>query len=238
VFVPGAGFEYFEWCGWLNGGNALPLGSTQVGGSGTWALQGLDTQVLPGEAAGWTCATGVLTQIELRSQYGDFSVPELKSLSVISGETIGGGVQGRVEGSLQFADQVAAGVADGPNDVQNATVPWAIDTDEDGIDLCVTAGGCGRSVFWGFASPEVFHLRPPTIAVRDDSPLVGPRDQEFGHVMGMLQGHKPGGSVLAAAYVPRPMPLGPAFDVNVDMNGASVAGAGCDAAGGYFEFFP
>jgi hypothetical protein len=236
-FRPGVLVEPFGWCGWLNGGNALYLGSAQVSGTGTWQLQGLDTQVLPGEAAGRTCATGVLTQIELRSQYGDVSVPELHSLSIIGGETIGGGVQSRVSGSVQFADQVAAGVADGPNDVQDTIAPWTIDTDEEGTDLCVTAG-CGRSVFWGYASPEVFHLRPPIIAVRDDSPLVGPRDQEFGHVMGVIQGHKSGGSILAAGYVPRPAPVGPAFDVNMNLNGGGGGELGCDAGGGYFDFFP
>jgi hypothetical protein len=231
--LPPATCITFGWCDWLNGGNALYLGSPQVSGAGTWQLGGLDLQVLPGVAQGPTCATGVGTQIELRSQYGDVSVPEI-SLGLLQGQ---GGLFASAVGAIWGADRVALGVADGPNAVQNATSPWTIDTAEDGVDLCTNAA-CGSIVQWGYGIDGPLKFLAPRIEVRDDSPLTGPRDQEFGHVMGMLQGHKPGGSILAVAYVPRPTPVGPALDVNVDMNGASVEGAGCDAAGGYFEFFP
>src|SRR5262245_3110716 len=77
-------FENFELCDWLFDGNPIQLGSAVVTGGGTWRLQGLDTQVLPGVAqGGWpTCASGVLTQIELHSQYGNISVPEVVYLQM------------------------------------------------------------------------------------------------------------------------------------------------------------
>jgi hypothetical protein len=196
--------------------------------------------VLPGASAGGTCDTGVLTQIELHSEYGDVSVPEVVYLQMVEPYPQPG--QQRIGGRIDFANQVAAGVADGPNDVQSATAPWTVDTDEDGADLCTNGTGCGAPVRWklglGTWDPGgVETFLPPQVEVRDDSPLVGPRDQEFGHVMGMLQGHKPGGSVLAVASVPRPTPVGLAFDVNVNMNGGP-GGPGCDASGGYFDFVP
>jgi hypothetical protein len=228
----------FTWCDWLANGTALYLGSAVVNGAGTWQLQWPGTQVLPGAVTGRTCSTGVLTEIFLYSQYGDVSAPEMQYLQV---DERGGSVMQldlthrRVGGRIVGANQVAAGVADGPNDVQDATAPWTLDTDEDGTDLCESGLGCGAPVWWKLGGGGTFE--PSRIEVRDDSPLVGPRDQEFGHVMGMIQGHKPGGSVLAAAYVARPAPLGPTINVNLDMNGASVSGAGCDASGGYFDFF-
>jgi hypothetical protein len=222
----------FEWCSWLNGGNAIFLGSTQVNPLGTWQLLDRDLQVLPGNAAGRTCATGVLTQIELRSQYGDFSVPDVMSVDMV--DVTGDAGHQRLGATIEFANQVAVAVADGPNDVQDATAPWTIDTDEDGVDLCESGLGCGALVRWRLAGGGTF--QPPSIEVRDDSPIVGPRDQEFGHVMGMIQGHKPGGSVLAAAYVSRPTPVGPALNVNVDIK--ADIGLGCSSSGGYFDFLP
>src|SRR5262245_44439914 len=201
----------FEWCGWLLGGNALRLGTTQVTEAGTWRLQGLDAQVLPAEVEGRTCATGVLTQIEVRSQYGDVSVPDVQNLNLPAGTT-----HRHIRGAVEFANQVAIGIADGPTDVQDAANPGAVDTDEDGIDVCESGLGCGAPVSW---SSSEGMLISPSIEVRDDSPLFGPRDPEFTHVMGMIQAHKPGGSVVAVAYVPRPAPpLGPILNINVDIN--------------------
>src|SRR5262245_23939158 len=138
--------EGFELCAWLFNGNPIALGTTVVTAAGTWRLQGLDTQVLPGSAAGRTCATGVLTQVELNSQYGNVSVPELVYLQMR--ERNPGPGQQRIVGRVKFANQVAAGVADGPNDEQTATAPWTIDTDDDGADLCVNGIGCGATVEW------------------------------------------------------------------------------------------
>jgi hypothetical protein len=226
------GGAVFEWCGWLFNGGAIFLGSTVVSGAGTWRLQELDTQVLPGTAAGRTCATGVLTQIELQSQYGNVSVPNVKGLDMLDSDA----AHQLVGAGIEFANQVAIGVADGPNDVQDAVAPWTIDTDDDGADLCVNGIGCGAPVSWKLrGSPGTF--QPPSIQVRDDSPVIGPRDQEFSHVMGMIQGHKPGGSVLAVAYVPRPAPLGPVINVNVDVKGLEDLG-GCSSSSRFFDFFP
>jgi hypothetical protein len=204
------GTPLFEWCGWLLP-NALPLGTAVVTAAGTWRLQGLDRQVLPAEVEGRTCATGVLTHIELHSEYGDVSVPEVQNLNLPPGTT-----HRHIRGAVQFANQVAIGIADGPQDVQDGANPGAVDVDEDGIDLCESGLGCGTPVSWS-SSGGLFIS--PTIEVRDDSPLFGPRDPEFNHVMGMIQAHKPGGSVLAVAYVPRPAPpLGPILNINVDIN--------------------
>src|SRR5262245_47226017 len=200
----------FEWCNWLQG-TALRLGGATVTAAGTWRLQGLDRQVLPAEVDGRTCGTGVLTQIELRSQYGDVSVPDVQNLNLPPGTT-----QRHIRGAVQFANQVAVGIADGPQDVQDAANPGAVDTDEDGIDVCESGLGCGAPLSWS-SSGAMFIS--PSIEVRDDSPLFGPRDPEFNHVMGMIQAHKPGGSVVAVAYVPRPAPpLGPILNINVDIN--------------------
>src|SRR5262245_24041030 len=126
----------FQWCAWLLGGQALSLGTATVNSLGTWQLTGLDWQVLPGEAAGRTCATGVLSQLELHSQWGDVLVPNLTNLNMTVGSDP---THQRVGGAIQLANQVAIGLADGPNEVQTdpgGLAPWIEDTDEDGVDLC------------------------------------------------------------------------------------------------------
>jgi hypothetical protein len=219
------GVDPFSWCSWLNNGNAIYLGSAVVDAYGNWRLQGLDTQIMPPLTGGNQCGSGLLTEFQLQSAYG-VAVPDIKWLNVRKP----GNQVATIAGAIEFANQVAAGVADGPNDVVDADHPWTIDRDDDGTDLCLTNLGCGARVSWK-ASAGTF--ASPSIQMRDDSPLLGPRDQEFSYVTGMIQGHMPGGSVLAVAHVDRP---NPAPQVRVDLNIKGLEKLNiCDSLG-FFDF--
>ncbi len=197
----------FGWCAWKNNGNALVLGSTIVGSTGRWALDNLDVSVLPSIADGGSCGGGLKTELLLDSVYGAGSAPVSTWLNVEKPTQ----QTGTVMGSLEFANRAAIAIADGPDD---GDTPFPRDVDEDGIDLCASGIGCGTKVSWK-CNGGTFQC--PQTTVHDGSSITA-TDREYPFVVGMLAGHKPGGSILMAAEVSRPA-LGPTFHIDLDIGG-------------------
>jgi hypothetical protein len=205
--VPGDTSDPFDWCAWKNNGDALTLGAAFVGANGRWALENLDLPILPSVADGSACAGGLRTELLLDSPYGAGSAPVSAWLNVEKPTH----QTGTVMGSLEFANRAAIVVADGPDD---GDTPFVRDVDEDGVDLCASGIGCGTRVTWK-CNGGTFQC--PQTAVHDGSSLAS-TDREYPFVVGMLAGHKPGGSVLMAAEVNRPA-LGPTLNVDLDIGG-------------------
>ena len=65
------------------------------------------------------------------------------------------------------------------------------------------------------------------ITVHDGSTITTP-DPEYPFILGTMQGHAAGGSILAAAAIPRGEPLGFTVNVNVKLRGRLDINLGCD----------
>jgi hypothetical protein len=63
--------------------------------------------------------------------------------------------------------------------------------------------------------------------VHDGSTITTP-DPEYPFILGTMQGHAAGGSILAAAAIPRGEPLGFTVNVNVKLRGRLDINLGCD----------
>ena len=67
----------------------------------------------------------------------------------------------------------------------------------------------------------------PSLTVHDGSTITTP-DPEYPFILGTMQGHAAGGSILAAAAIPRGEPLGFTVNVNVKLRGRIDINLGCD----------
>jgi hypothetical protein len=212
----GESSDPFEWCAWKS--NPIHLGGTTVGANGRWALNNLDVSLLPSIPNGDACGSGLKTEILIDSPYSPGSVPVASWLNVNRPTPN----TATVQGALEFADRAAIAVADGPDDGDTA---FPRDVDEDGADLCASGIGCGRKVTWR-CNGGTFQC--PQTTVFDGSTITS-ADLEYPFVVGLLSGHKPGGSVVMAAEINRPA-LGPTLNLNVKIGGLPA----CD--GSFFDF--
>ena len=201
------GANLFSWCAWKFGGARIYLGSTFVDGYGAWKLSGLDVQALPSIPDGTSCAGGLKTELEIDTFEAAGSAPTAHWLNLRRPTPN----TGTVSGGIQGAYRVAAMVTDGPDD---GDAPFQHDVDEDGADLCKNGIGCGANVTWK-CSGGTFQC--PQTTVYDASTVIQ-NDHEYPFVLGMMTGHKPGGSVIMAAELNRPA-LGPTFNVNLKIKG-------------------
>lgn len=225
----------FGWCGWKNGGNAVMLGETTVGADGLWRLtnlSNLSTVVLfPGVASGSTCGGGVYTELlprvcEANGSCTAWTVPEVHWLNLRRR----GSAQAQASGSVSGAIRTALAVADGPNDGPEPSSVF--DVDEDGIDTTLTGFEIGQRVTWKCGAGGTAIC--PSVTVHDASTIVAP-DPEFPFILGTLQAHASGGSVFAAASVPRNEDLGFVVNVNVRLKGDLDIDLGCEQ-GTFFDF--
>lgn len=209
----------FSFCTWNNGGNWLGAGPiVTVGSDGLWSVTGLDVMVYPTVIGQQRCDAAAYTEFRVAvagQPQPPLTPPELLMMNVRSPD----GSDRWVEARVRSADQVALGVADGP-DMPGTQHPGEPDADEDGIDLCNTRGlGCGADVTWRKDSGYTFFA--PKI-IEDDGSVFGiPNivDAEFDFVTGMVQAHRPSYSFLAVATLPRwRAAKGPTLQVNVDVN--------------------
>ena len=231
-----SGNDHFSLCGWKNGGVPVLLGSTHANPNGVWSLHGLREQtavmLFPGAPGGNACHGGVLTQLLPRACDApgvgctDWAPPDLRWLNV---KKVGGNV-GTASGSIEDAHTAAVSVADGPND---GPAPSSVfDVDQNGIDTALTGFELGQRVTWKCGSGGTALC--PSVAIHDASTLFEP-DPEFPFVLGTLQGHRPGGSIFAAAAINRGQPLGLAVNVDVRLRGDIDHNLGCDEPA-FFDF--
>src|SRR5262249_40630851 len=185
---------------------ALVPATAHVGPERLWPLYTSDPPVLPSVPDGTACSGGLKTEFLIDSPYAIGEAPVAYWLDVNRPTQ----QTGTVMGALEFADRAAIAVADGPDD---GDTQFARDVDEDGVDLCASGRGCGHKVTWK-CNGGTFQC--PQTTVHDGS-SVFENDLEYPFVVGLLAGHKPGGSVLMAAELNRPA-LGPTFHLDVDIN--------------------
>jgi len=197
----------FDWCAWKNDGNPITLGSAPVGADGRWTLADLDLAILPSVADGTACGGGLRTELLIDSPYGPGTAPVAYWFNVDRPTQ----QTGTAAGALEFADRAAIAIADGPDD---GDTPYPRDVDEDGIDLCASGIGCGAKLTWRCNGGT---LQCPQTTVHDGSTVID-ADREYPFVVGMMTGHKAGGSVVMAAEINRPA-LGPTFHIDLDIGG-------------------
>ena len=188
----------FSWCNAPGDGVRFGLGGATVGADGSWTLAGLTLPVVPVAAAPSSCAGGLRTEFLVDSGFGPGVAPEatwlnLRLLNPTSTATVAGAIDG--------AEQAAIAVAAGPS-AGSAYSP--VNDAVDGLDLCASGFGCGRHVAWRCDGGGTFAC--PRLTVADQSAFPG--DSEYPFVLGVLTGHRAGGSVLMVTKVPRPVAPG------------------------------
>jgi hypothetical protein len=231
------GTDPFAWCEWKNNGAETPIAWTGVAGNGVFQFtnlraRGTTVMVFPPSAGDAVCRGGLYTEILLRECDGILGgncttseVPTMRWLNVRKLPGSVGAAMARITGAYQAALSVADGPDDGPefSDV--------LDVDQNGFDTTL-GGGVGRPIEWRCGAGGTAPC--PSIAVHDGS-TVFETDPEYPFVLATLQGHRPGGSIIAAAARSRDNPLGFAVNVNVKFRGSLDLNLGCDRAR-FFDF--
>ncbi len=230
------GDDLFQLCGWKNGGNAVYLGAAYADGTGTFRFDNLRSQftvmLFPSAAASGTCQGGVFTQLLPRAcdspgvNCTAWNPPTLHWLNVKKPNEI----TGTAAGSLSNAETAAIAVADGPND---GPEPSSVnDVDQNGLDTRRPGMTWGQRVTWkcGAGGTAVC----PSVTIHDASTVIE-ADPEYPYLLGTIQGHRPGGSIFAAAAVGRGQDLGFTANVNVKFRGLLDINLGCDQQK-FFDF--
>jgi hypothetical protein len=227
----------FSWCKWKNGGQPFLVSYAVAGADGRWWMTnlrqlGTTVMIFPPGPAEDRCLGGVYTELLTRAcdapnvNCTTSQVPTLHWLNVRRlGPTIG-----VVMGSVSDADQAAAAVADGPNDGPNASD--VVDVDQNGVDTTRYGFTPGQRVTWRCGQGGTMGC--PSIAIHDASTALTP-DPEYPFVVGTIQAHRGGGSIFAAAAIPRGQPIGFAVNVNVRFRGLLDINLGCDRKS-FFDF--
>ena len=140
-----------------------------------------------------------------------------------------GGI-GAALGKITGAHQAAIAVADGPND--GPEYSDVVDVDQNGFDTTTPGAIPGQPIEWRCGQGGTAPC--PSVAIHDASTAIS-TDPEFPYVLATLQGHRPGGSIIAAAAMTRDSPLGFTVNVNVRFRGLLDVNLGCDRAR-FFDF--
>ena len=229
--------DAFAWCAWKNGGGLVRIAVTQADAAGAWRLSGLRSggntvMLFPPGPGGDKCRGGLYTELLPRACDAPgigctaFAAPRLHWLNVKKlTQTIG-----VVMGSVSEAEQTAAAVADGPDDGPEPSD--VVDVDQNGIDTTAQGYTVGERVTWRCGQGGTAPC--PSITVHDASTAIQ-TDPEFPFLLGTIQGHRPGGSFIAAAAIPRGAPIGFSVNVNVKFRGRLDVNLGCDNAK-FFDF--
>lgn len=231
------GTDVFSWCPWKNNGNAIRLGIVNADVDGTFKMENLrqsgnTVMLFPAAPAEDRCAGGVYTELLVRScawpniDCTAWDHPTLEWLNVRRPTPIIGNVAGAVTG----AEQTSAAVADGPNDGPEPSD--VVDVDQNGIDTTAPGYTVGQKVSWrcGAGGTAVC----PSVTIHDSSTAIS-ADPEYPYLLGTIQGHRAGGSFIAAAAIPRGQPIGFSVNVNVLFRGRLDVNLGCDR-GRFFDF--
>lgn len=223
------GQDPFSWCAWKNGGNPVQLGAVQADAWGKWRLgnlrQSTTVMLFPSAGRGTTCQGGILTQLLPRVcdapgvNCTAWTPPALHWLNVKRQNPVTATAGGAVSG----AETAAIAVADGPDDGPEPTSVY--DVDSNGIDTRQAGLSWGQRVSWkcGAGGTAVC----PSVTVHDGTTITTP-DPEYPFILGSIQGHAPGGSIFAAAAIPRGEPLGFTVNVNAKLRANLDINLGCD----------
>lgn len=199
----------FQQCQWKNNGNAYTLGTATVAADGKWTLPIAPTnqlQAFGSTVGGDACGAGLRTDL-----YVSGSTPPTLHWLNVSKPT---GQTASVRGALEYADQVAALIADGPDQGDNPS--FANDKDEDWYDTCAS-GACGRRV--SFKANGGTYAAPLSSVL--DSTTIIANDHEFPFLLAGLAGYKAGGAMMAFSQVVRqdhPVNV-PTFTIHIRIHG-------------------
>jgi len=229
----------FSWCGWKNRGDAVRLGVTTADASGVWRLSDLrhsrtTVMLFPPAAGGDRCLGGLYTEFLPRAcdQPGvNCSASDAPTLHWLNVRKLRPNI-GAVTGSVSRAEHTAAAVADGPDDGPGLGPSDVVDVDENGIDTTAPGYTVGQRVTWRCGAGGTAAC--PSVTIHDASTAIS-TDPEFPFVLGTIQGHRTGGSFIAAAAIPRGSPIGFSVNVNVKFRGLLDVNLGCDRLR-FFDF--
>jgi len=227
----------FGWCRWKNNGVPVRIGVTVANAQGVWQLgnlrgSGNTVMIFPPAPAGDRCLGGLYTELLPRTcdspgvNCSAWTVPTLHWMNVRKLNIRTGAVAGAISG----ADQASAAVADGPDDGPDPSD--VVDVDQNGIDTTAPGYTPGQRVTWRCAAGGT--LPCPAVTVHDGSTAIS-TDPEFAFVLGSIQAHRAGGSIIAAGAIPRGQPIGFSVNVNVKFRGRLDLNMGCDRAR-FFDF--
>jgi len=235
------GADTFRWCEWKNSGNPTYVGAAGVATNGTFRLANLRAQpttvmLFPPAAGDDVCRGGLYTELLLKecdtALGGNCTTSEVPTMHWLNTRQLPGSV-GAAMGKISDAYQAAIAVADGPND--GPEYSDVLDVDQYGFDTTAPGATPGQTIEWRCGAGGTAPC--PSIPVHDASTALA-ADPEYPFVLATLQGHRPGGSIIAAAARARENPLGFTVNVNVKFRGKLDVNLGCDRAR-FFDFsFP
>jgi hypothetical protein len=232
------GDDRFQWCAWKNAGDPVKVAWTAVDSHGVFRFTNLrqhptTVMLFPSTAGGDRCGGGIYTELLVQAcdkviggNCTAWEAPQVDWLNVRAQP----GPIATAAGGLTGAYQAAISVADGPDDGPEPSD--VVDVDENGLDTTAQGLVPGQSITWKCGAGGTAPC--PSIAVYDASTAVAV-DPEFPYILGTMQGHRPGGSVFAAAAIPRTGPLGFVVNVNVKFRGRLDVNLGCDRMK-FFDF--
>ena len=232
------GPDRFEWCAWKNSGDEVYLGAVAVNAKGVFRFGNLrnaptTVALYPPAAGDDRCRGGLYTELRLREcdgkTGGNCTEPEMPTMHWLNVKTLPGSV-GAGLGRISDAYQASLSAADGPND--GPEYSDVIDVDQSGFDTTQLGGTPGQPIEWRCGQAGTVSC--PSIAIHDASTVTAP-DPEFPFVVATLQGHRPGGSIIASAARVRDNPLGFTVNINVKFRGSLDVNLGCDSAQ-FFDF--
>ncbi len=231
------GPDVFQWCGWKNAGDPIYVGAARVASNGVFRLTGLRTQattimLFPPSAGDDVCRGGLYTElllIECDAGGANCTTAQVPTMQYLNVRELPGSI-GAAAGKISDAYQAAISIADGPND--GPEYSDVVDVDQNGFDTTAPGSVPGRPIEWRCGAGGTAPC--PSIAIHDASTAID-TDPEFPYVLATLQGHRPGGSIIATAARARNEPLGFTVNVNVKFRGSLDVNLGCDQSK-FFDF--
>jgi hypothetical protein len=231
------GPDSFDWCAWKNNGDPTFIAWAGVSPKGVFRfanMRALTTTVMlfPASGSDDRCKGGLYTEVLLKEcdtvAGGNCTTWETPTMHWLN--ALRPGNSATATGKISGAYQTALSIADGPND--GPEYSDVIDVDQNGVDTTKIGSTAGRTIEWRCGSGGTSPC--PSAPVHDASTLLEP-DPEFPFVVATLQGHRPGGSIIATAAHARNSPLGFVANVNVKFRGTLDVNLGCDRAS-FFDF--
>ncbi|MFN8545069.1 MAG: hypothetical protein U0807_12820 [Candidatus Binatia bacterium] len=225
------GPDPFSWCAWKHGGTPALIGTTRADAKGVFRMSNLrltstTVSLFPAGPKEDKCLGGVFTELLPRAcdtpgvNCSLQAAPKLHWLNVRKTAPL----VGATAGAVSLADQAAAAVADGPD--TGSQFGDRQDVDQNAIDTTQPGFVPGQHVSWkcGAGGTAVC----PTVAIHDASTITE-ADAEYPYLLGTIQAHRYGGSIFAAAAIPRGQDLGFTVNVNAKFRGRLDINLGCDA---------
>lgn len=235
------GGDPFSWCTWKHGGQKVRLATVTADASGVFRVSNLasasnSVPLFPPAPGDDRCRGGLFTELLPRAcdapgvHCSTDHAPVLHWLNVkhLTPTT------GATAGSVSQADQAAIAFADGPDD--DNSMSNHSDVSFHAVDTTIGGMVRGQQVTWRCGATGTASC--PSAPVYDASTVLE-SDAEYPFILGTVQAHGDGGSIVASAKIPRGSELGPNInvDVTVKLRADANINLGCDQPKP-FDFLP